>query len=75
MTAGRWPLIIEGNYTTVPLTAEVQNVITRWIRENVGTLDEALQPFGLGAADVALPDWHRLVYEDELPNHAGRSAT
>lgn len=60
------PLIIEGNYITVPVGPAVERAILAWARDNLAALDTALGPFGLKATDIVLPEWHRLVYVHEL---------
>lgn len=68
------PVVIDGQFLTVPLTEDAQRAVARVLFENIYALDAALEPFGLHAGDLRVPTFERIVRDDELPDHTTRSS-
>lgn len=69
------PLIVAAEFITVSVDSGVERALREWVSANLASLNAALDPFGLQAGDIAMPDWHRLVYLDEIPDRTiGRDA-
>ena len=70
----RKPLIVDHTFITVPVEREVEVAVMEWIAEHLSDLETRLAPLGLIPGDLAVPDWHRLVYEDEVNVEIGRQS-
>ena len=66
MAEQRQPLIIGDSYITVPAGSEVEQVMAEWAAAHLNDLAARLAPTGLTPADLALPEYHRVVYVDEV---------
>lgn len=69
----RKPLIIDQTFITVPVEREVEVQIAEWVAAHLDSLNARLAPHGLEAGDLALPEWHRLVYVDEVADRENGS--
>lgn len=59
------PMVIDGTFITVPVSEGVQAAWVTWCTEHFEDLRVMLEPFGLHPDDIALPELHRIVWEDE----------
>lgn len=62
----RKPLIVAQTFITVPVSRAVEVAIFEWIGDHLTDLERRLEPLSLVPEDLALPEWHRLVYADEI---------
>lgn len=62
----REPLIVAYEFVTVAVSRDVERAFMCWARDHIKDLDAHLEPHGLTAADLAVPDLRRLVYADEV---------
>lgn len=62
----RKPLVIDDTFITVPVTPVVATLLSAWVIDNLSDLNARLATHGLTANDLALPEWHRLVYVEDV---------
>lgn len=55
-----------GHVVTAEIPAAADRAINEVLRAHKDELAAALKPFDLTIADVVLPRWRRIVYEDEI---------
>jgi len=64
--APRQPLFIASRPVHVPLEPRAQRALTEWLARHAAELDAVLEPYGLRANDVAVPEFVRLAFVDEV---------
>ena len=69
-TPQRKPLIVDQTFITVPVPPAVEVAIMEWFADHLPSLEAKLSPLGIAPEDLALPEWHRLVYQDEALSFA-----
>lgn len=66
MDQARKPLIAAGQFITAPISDGAARVIQAFIARHRDEIDADLEPFGLTINDIAVPNYERLVYADEV---------
>lgn len=62
----RRSLIVDQTFITVPVEPDVERVMSEWVAAHLDDLAARLEPCGLIPGDLAVPEWHRLVYVEAV---------
>lgn len=66
MDQARKPLIAADQFITAPISDGAARVIQAFMAKYRDELDAELKPFGLTINEIAVPNYERLVYADEV---------
>lgn len=54
----------------IPLTHEESAAVNKAVGKAIAFVSDALQPYGISALDLVMPEWHRIVEDDGEPQPA-----
>lgn len=62
----RKPLVLTGEIITAPVGSGVEDTLRKWSIAHLDDLTERLRPLGITPKDILMPEWRRVVYQDEV---------